>query len=108
QPSAALALPDGFDRVLVIDIARNQVIAELGRGAPARIAVMPGRYGVRAWRGDKVLEGTVAIAAHETHAMRSEELVPAASVSTRAKGSGPRWPIALSLAGGVRSPIADS
>jgi hypothetical protein len=48
------------------------------------------------------------IAARETHAVRWDELAPATSLTTRAKGDdGEHWPIAVALAGGVRAPIAD-
>jgi hypothetical protein len=86
QPSAALALPDGFDRALVIEIARDQVIAELGRGALAQVAVVPGKYGVRAWKQDRVFEGKVVVAASAVRRVRWDELHAIELPATRAKG----------------------
>src|SRR5262249_32776005 len=51
KPSASLTLPAEFDRVLVVQLVRDQVLAELPPGAAVRVAVPPGAYAVRAWRG---------------------------------------------------------
>lgn len=86
QPTAALVLPDGFDRALVIEVARDQVIAELGRGVPAQIAVLPGRYGVRAWKQDRVFEGKLWVGANEVRAVRWNELHTITITSSTPKG----------------------
>ncbi len=86
QPDAALVLPDGFERALVIELARDQVIAELGRGGPDRIAVVPGRYGVRAWKQNKVFEGRVVVGASAVRTVAWSELRAIAPAATRAKG----------------------
>lgn len=106
QPSAALTLPDGFDRALVIEMARDQVIAELGPGAPAQLAVTPGRYGVRAWKADRVYEGRVSVAANAVRAVRWDELQPVTLAMTLSKGSAPP-PMIIDVGFGPRGAVAD-
>ena len=43
--------PGGFDRLLLFDRGRQEVVAELGAGGARRLATRPGTYEVRAWRG---------------------------------------------------------
>jgi caspase domain-containing protein len=115
RPSAALALPDGFDRALVVDAAREQVIVELGRGEPARIALVPGRYIVRAWRDGKTFEHAFAIAANEQRAVTWAELMATTAVVSRPKGdvaasfepSESASAVSILVAGGTRVGIAD-
>lgn len=111
KPTAGLSLPDDFDRALVIEIGRDQVIAELGRGDPTQIALVPGRYGVRVWRANQTLEASFVIAANERHAVRWSELRAITLVASRAKGEVFRrnetGTIALSFALGGRAGIAE-
>lgn len=114
QPTAALALPAGFDRALVIELGRDQVIAELGRGISTRIAVLPGRYGIRAWKRDRAFEGKVAVATGELRVVREEELHATSLAASRAKGEVTARsattrpsPIAISVAAGGRAAIAN-
>ncbi len=109
KPTAGLALPVGFERALVIDAGRDQVIAELGRGAPRHVAVLPGRYTIRAWQGTQAFEGTIAITGDALRAVRWDELRTVSLTSSRAKGggSGPReGRYAFGAAAGVRAGIA--
>lgn len=107
EPSAALALPAGFDRALVIDSARDQVIAELGPGEPMQLALTPGRYGVRAWKRDQVYEGRVSVAAHAVRAVRWDELQPVTLTATLAKGGDATFPIVVDIGFGPRAAVAD-
>ena len=86
KPTASVELPKGFSRGLVIDVARDQVIAELTSDVRPVIAVQPGLYAVRAWREGKVLAGRVAVAANERRSVHWDELSPATDVATRSKG----------------------
>lgn len=112
KPTAGLSLPDGFDRALVIEIARDQVIAELGRGDPRQVALLPGRYGVRAWRANQTFEARFAISANELRAVRWDELHPITLSSSRAKGvvetfhTNDSGPLAIAVAVGGRAGIA--
>ncbi len=114
KPTASLELPKGFDRSLVIELARDQVIAELTSDARPVIAVQPGRYAIRAWRAGKVFAGRVAVAANERYTVRWDELSATDAVPTRSKGGGVAVPdaiarptlfIALGGAGGVADAI---
>jgi hypothetical protein len=113
QPSAALALPDGFDRALVIEVARDQVIAELGPGAPSHVAVTPGRYGVRMWKGTQAYEGRVLVTSNSVRGVRWDELSKVTLPAPQAKGdvdagaAASSLPFAISAALSVRSGIAD-
>src|SRR6185369_15058765 len=87
HPNAALELPAGFERALVIEVARDQVIAELPADARPVLAIQPGRYAIRLWRGGQVSGATVTVAAHEQRSVRWDELGAVAEQPTRAKGT---------------------
>lgn len=108
EPSAALALPDGFDRALVIESGRDQVIAELGPGAQAQLAVTPGRYGVRAWKRDQVYEGRGSVAAHAVRSVRWDELQAVTLTTTFAKGGDVATATIIEVRFGPRGAVADS
>jgi len=109
KPTSSIALPAGFERALVIDAARDQVIAELGRGEPVRVAVVPGRYTVRAWTKERAVEGTFALAAGERRTIAWTELTKTVALGARAKGHADveARPYAMSFALGGRAGIAD-
>ncbi|HEX3759048.1 MAG TPA: caspase family protein [Kofleriaceae bacterium] len=83
-----LQLPSGFDRVIVIDAAHAQVIAEVTAGSQATIAVPPGRYEIRASRSGAMFAGEVTVE-HDPRVVSSNELRPAPSASTISKGAPP-------------------
>jgi hypothetical protein len=126
-PSASLALPDGFERALIVQQsalplpalgdhhtgagASDRVIAELGRGDPKRVAVEPGRYTVRVWRGGRALEASVALAANQAanqqRAVAWDELAPASGPATQAKSdAATHSTIDLEIAAGGESSVA--
>jgi hypothetical protein len=107
HPSAALELPGGFERALVIDLAHDQVIAELPADARPVLAVQPGRYAVRLWRRARVLGATVTVAAHEQRSVRWNELGAVAEDPTGTKGAQRSRDRALVVSGGVTSGVAD-
>ncbi|WP_241758449.1 caspase family protein [Myxococcus landrumensis] len=59
SPGTALELPPDFERALLLRAGRGPVLAELGPGAVPRLAVPPGEYELRAWRGGQQYLGTV-------------------------------------------------
>jgi hypothetical protein len=65
SPSASLELPEGFERALVLLVRRDQVLAELQAGGTRRVAMGPGEYAVRLWRGTQAWAGRVTLAAGE-------------------------------------------
>ncbi|WP_342381926.1 caspase family protein [Myxococcus stipitatus] len=62
SPGTALELPPDFERALLLRTGRGPVLAELGLGAVPRLAVPPGEYELRAWRGGQQYIGTVTAA----------------------------------------------
>lgn len=86
-PNAALELPQGFQRVLVIELVRDQVVTELTADSRALVALQPGRYAVRAWRDGRVFAGRVTVAAGEKRQVRWEELAAIMTSAPRAKGA---------------------
>lgn len=104
--SATLVLPRGFDRILVIDLARGQVTAEV-TSAPGPIAVAPGAYAVRAARAGKSFGTQVVVAINTKREVRADELTPVASLTTVAKGDAHERPWSLFVGGGVSSGVAD-
>jgi len=107
KPSAALELPRGFDRILVIEGARDRVVAEVAADGHGVIAVQPGRYTVRAWRGSTLSIAEVAVGIGETRVVRAGELVVTEAVVTTSKGASETSPTALLVAGGGEAGIAD-
>lgn len=95
---ATLELPQGFARVLVFD-AREQVVGELGPGAPTAIVVGPGRYSVYVWRGKHSLTAQVSVARGARHVVRWDDLVAGVPPSVREKGGAA--PPRLAVAAGV-------
>lgn len=113
RPSAQIELPAGFDRGLVIELARDQVIAELTSDAHPVIAVQPGRYSIRAWRAGKVFAGRFSVTAAAKRSIAWAELTAEGGVATAAKGSGSpptvlRERIAVEIAVGGSGGIAES
>jgi hypothetical protein len=108
KPTAKLSLPGGFERILVTDRARDEVVAEVGPDARGVLAVKPGRYGVRAWRAGKIFAGNVEVAMGEEHVVRAGDLAPAGSVSTASKGGEAVSPAGwVTLAAGGMGGVAD-
>lgn len=97
KPDAAIGLPEGFDRILVIQLLRDQVLAELPMGATNQIAVPPGDYVVRAWKNGKVLTARVTVRQSELRMVRLAELEPAAPNFTANKGNDPNLPATENL-----------
>jgi hypothetical protein len=86
RPAAALELPKGYDRVLVVQIARDQVIAELTAEAARHVAIPPGDYGLRAWREGQAFAGRVSVLPGESRVVRSEELHSISPYPSQSKG----------------------
>src|SRR5262249_18940350 len=108
KPSASLELPRGFDRILVVERARDQVIAEVAADGHGVIAVQPGGYAIRAWRGGTLATGEVRVATGELRLVRADELVAGSAVITTSKGTlgdGPS-PDALVVAAGGEAGVA--
>ncbi|MFT3693768.1 MAG: caspase family protein [Kofleriaceae bacterium] len=108
KPTARLALPSGFDRILVIDRAHEQVIAEVAADARDTIAVPPGRYAIRAWRGTRVYAGQVAIGIDERRDVHTNDLDLTDSVTTTSKGGDDLAPWHVLATVGASGGVADN
>lgn len=104
RPTAQLTLPRGFDRILITDRKRDQVIAEIAADAHGTIAVQPGTYTIHAWRANNAYAGQVAVALDERRDVRPDELARTETVATTSKGGAALpWQaaVALGASGGI-------
>lgn len=86
RPSALLVLPEGADRSLVSDVARDQVVVEVPAG-PREIALAPGQYGLRLFKGGQSFGGRVSLSEGGRKVVAWSELQPlTSSVLVAAKG----------------------
>ncbi len=110
---SSLELPAGFDRALVTDLARDQVVAELAGGSARRLALSAGQYGVRAFRSGAALGGRFTLAAGQARAIGWDELKPLEVPKVARKGPEPEVerssataePVLLTLLGGAGSGV---
>lgn len=87
RPTALIELPAGAERALVIELVRDQVIAETAADGRAVVAVRPGRYAVRAWRQGRAFAGRITVQTGETRAVRWDELTATTDPPAHAKGT---------------------
>ncbi len=86
KPSSVLVLPEA-DRVLVSDLARDQVVVELPGGPVREVALAPGQYGLRVFKGGQSYGGRVSLTDGMRRVVKSEELlVVSSSVMVAKKG----------------------
>ena len=86
QPSATLELPSGFERALIVLVRRDQVLAELTSDATRRIALAPGEYAVRIWKGTQAYAARASVAAGETKKLAWSDLQSVSSPAVAGKG----------------------
>ena len=89
RPTAALILPEGLQRALVVDVVHDQVVAEVGPGAPTRLTLAPGNYGVRIWKADGAVGERLELRTGEERRIGWDELAPAQGSLVAAKGNAP-------------------
>jgi hypothetical protein len=87
SPSAVLQLPPGFDRLLVVDARRQEVVAEIGASGARRLATQPGRYDLRGWHGGRLFAGRVTVAANGDRVVTAGELVETRALAPASKGA---------------------
>ncbi|MEW5743627.1 MAG: hypothetical protein AB1938_32245, partial [Myxococcota bacterium] len=86
KPSAALVLPPA-ERALVIDLARDQVLVEVPAGPAREVALAPGDYGVRVFKGGQAFGGRVRLTQGMSFTVHLDDLSPVtSSVLVAAKG----------------------
>lgn len=92
KPSALLVLPEGADRSMITDLARDQVVVEVAGTSAREIAVAPGAYGLRLFKGGQSWGGRVVLPEGARKSIHWEELTAmTSSVVVAAKG-GPTAP----------------
>lgn len=84
--TATLELPGGFERILVTELARDQVMAEVASDTDVRIAVQPGRYAIHASRDGQLFAARVVVAGDTPRIVGKDELLPAPLAVTSRKG----------------------
>jgi Caspase domain len=86
ERTASLQLPAGFSRALVVNVLRDQVIAELSRDDVRLLAVAPGEYGVRLWRDGATWLGRVKAPARAVTRIEWAQLRGAVGQARQDKG----------------------
>lgn len=89
RPSAVIMLPEGADRALITDLSRDQVVVEVPTGSAREIALAPGSYGLRLYKGGQSWGGRLVMPEGARKNVRWEELMPmTSSIAVAAKGGG--------------------
>ncbi|HEY3448820.1 MAG TPA: caspase family protein [Myxococcales bacterium] len=88
KASASLELPPNLDRALVTDVTRDQVVAEMAGSSGRAVALTPGTYGVRAFKGGRAFGGRFAVAPGQKRVVAFEELRPIELPVVAQKGPG--------------------
>lgn len=87
QPSATLDVPAGFDRLLLVSVPKEQVLAELGPRSAHKIAVPHGAYRLQAWKGSQTYGAQVTLAQGQELHVSDEQLHPMRLGNASAKGT---------------------
>lgn len=86
KPSSMLVLPEA-DRSLVIDLMRDQVVVEVVGGGAREVALAPGEYGLRLFKGAQGYGGRVTLSEGLRNVVQLSELSPVhSSVAVAKKG----------------------
>jgi hypothetical protein len=79
KPSATLVLPAGAERAVLTDVMRDQVVAEVPKGAGQVLALPPGQYGVRLFKEGQGFGGRFTLTDGARRELSWSEVVPVAS-----------------------------
>jgi hypothetical protein len=120
-PSALIELPASFERVLIAEERGGRVISEIGPQGARRLAVLPGRYVIRAWRNHALWGTQVEVHRSEALSVAASSLQPWSADRYQGKGDGEigiaesldhgrdeKATLALSLAAGATRTVANS
>ena len=89
RATASLTMPEGAERALVSDLARDQVVVELPPGSAREVALAPGQYGLRLIKGGHSFGGRVKLGEGDHQQVRWEDLSPInSSIVFARKGGG--------------------
>ncbi len=92
HPGSVLTLPQGFSRISVFDVRRDQLLADLGPEAPRRLAVEAGDYALRAQQGAQTLAGRVHLGEGQQLAVAAADLTAVEPIDSAGKGTLPSAP----------------
>jgi len=84
--SGVLQVPAGFDRFLVTASVRQDVVAEIDAAGARRLAVPPGDYAIRAWRGKQAFGAHARVGGGRSVALAAGDFAPVSLQSARSKG----------------------
>ncbi len=87
--NATVRLPAGFTRALLVHVRRDQIIAELTRDQVRTIAVAPGDYAIRLWKGTDQVAGRVTAYAGGVTDVSWSTLTTVAPARVAGKGTTP-------------------
>ena len=98
KPSSVLILPEGAERSLVSDVSRDQVVVEVPGGSAREVALAPGQYAVRLFKGSQSYGGRVTLTEGLRHSVLWSELsLLTPSVVIAAAKGGPSPSVAAKL-----------
>ncbi len=88
KPSAVLVLPEGSERSLISDVSRDQVVVEVAAGTAREVALAPGHYAVRLFKGNQSYGARVSLTEglHRTVTWSELTLLSPSVVIAAAKG----------------------
>jgi hypothetical protein len=79
KPSATLVLPSGAERTVLTDVMRDQVVAEVPKGAGQVLALPPGQYGVRLFKEGQSFGGRITLTDGARRELSWSEVTPVTS-----------------------------
>lgn len=88
RATASLLLPAGTERAVVTDVLRDQVIAEVPSAATREVALPPGTYGLRLFKGGQSFGGRISVVEGSRRQVAWDELsLITASTQVARKGA---------------------
>jgi hypothetical protein len=87
--TSSVTLPDGYERILVTQLQPDEVVAELTTGVRTRVALPPGLYGIRVWKGDKLYLARIDLADREDRLIADGDLIESRETPGSVSNKGP-------------------
>lgn len=86
RKASSLQLPKGFSRALVVDLLRDQIVAELSERSNVLLALPAGKYALQVWREGVPMTHTTRIAHNEAKKITWNDFRAAEATAHRGKG----------------------
>lgn len=87
RKKAGIVLPEGFSRALIVDLLRDQVVAELSASSGRKIALSAGKYALQIWRRGEPSSMALVLRRDEEHKVSWSELKTSKPKLLRGKGA---------------------